>query len=97
MRFDLFSQGIPVDTEVAFTAFRYESPSSEKRSFAADPASVGAVVAIFEETGHELAASIDELASSSRAAAYFEKGKVYWIVAGWTYQAEPTTFRLYLK
>ncbi len=89
LRFDLFAQGIPVDTEVAFTAFRYEGPSNEKRSFAASPASIGAVVAIFDETGRELAASIDELASSSRAAAYFEKGKVYWIVAGWTYQAEP--------
>jgi hypothetical protein len=97
LRFDLFTQGMPVDTEVAFTAFRYDSAASAKRSFAAEPAGDGAVVAIYDEAGRELAASIDELGSSSRAAAYFEKGRTYWIAAGWTYQAVPEPFRLLLK
>lgn len=97
LRFDLFAQGIPVDTGVAFTAFKLEASSSAKRSFFAKPASGGSVVAIYDESGREMAASIDELASSSIATAYLEKGKAYWIVAGWLFQASPETYRLYLK
>ena len=97
LRFDLFAQGMPVDTDVAFTAFRYENPTSAKRSFTAKPANVGAVVAIYNDSGHEIAASIDELGSSSSATAYLEKGRIFWIVAGWTFQASPERFRLYVK
>jgi hypothetical protein len=97
LRFDIFAQGMPVDTGVAFTAFRYESEASMKRKFAAKPASGAAVIAIFNDTGQEIAASIDELGSSSSAMAYLEKGRVFWIVAGWTFQATPERFRLYVK
>jgi hypothetical protein len=97
LRFDLFIQGMPVDVDIAFTAFRYEPPASARRGFAAEPASNGAIVAIYDEAGRELAASIDELGSTSRAAAYMEKGKTYWIVAGWTYQAVPGPIRLFLR
>ena len=97
LRFDLFAQGIPVDQAMGFTAFRYEASSSAKKTFAAKPGAVGEVVAIFDESGHELAASIDELGSVSRATAYLEKGRRYWAVAGWTYQSEPTSFRLFVK
>lgn len=97
LRFDLFTQGMPVDTDVAFTAFRYEPPASAKRNFAAQPANGGEVVAIFDDAGHEIAASIDELGSSSSATAYLGKGKTYWIVAGWTFQAELGRYRLFIK
>ena len=97
LRFDLFAQGMPVDAGMAFTAFRYESPTNAKRSFTAKPASVGAVVAIYNDSGHEIAASIDELGSSSSATAYLGKGRVFWIVVGWTFQASPERFRLYVK
>jgi hypothetical protein len=97
LRFDLFAQGIPVDTGVAFTAFRFESQESAKRSFAASPERAGSVIAIYDETGREIAASIDELRSSHSATAYFEKGKLYWIIAGWSYQSDPESFRLYLR
>ncbi len=97
LRFDLFSQGMPVDTEVAFTAFRYDCLASGKRSFGAKPGAAGTVVAIYDDAGREIAASIDEVGSSSSAGAYMEKGKRYWVVAGWTFQATPTRFRLYTK
>jgi hypothetical protein len=97
LRFDLFAQGVPVDPGVAFTAFRFEPGSSSKRTFSAEPSSGGSVVAIYNEEGQELAASIDELGSVSRASSYLEKGKRYWIVAGWIYQAEPERFRLFAK
>ena len=97
LRFDLFAQGMPVDAEVAFTAFRYESPAGARRTFAARPASGGAVVAIYDEAGREVAASIDELGSTSSATAYLEKGRVFWIVAGWIFQAVPERFRLYVR
>jgi hypothetical protein len=97
LRFDLYSPGMPVDDSVFFTAFRYEPSSSAKRRFYAAPASTGAVVAIYDEAGHELAASIDELGSSSGASAFFERGKVYWVVAGWIFQTQPESFRLLLR
>lgn len=97
LRFDLFLQGMPVDADVAFTAFRYEPATSAKRSFAAEPASSDAIVAVYDDSGHELAASIGDLGSAPRAAAYFEKGKSYWIVAGRSRQAEPSQFRLILE
>jgi hypothetical protein len=97
LRFDLFAQGMTVDTGVAFTAFRYEAAASAKRVFAARPAGAGAVIAIFDEAGREIAASIDELGSSSSASAYLEKGKAYWIAAGWLFQAVPERFRLYVR
>jgi hypothetical protein len=97
LRFDLFAPGMPVDEAVAFTAFRYEPAASAKHRFFAKPASQGAIVAIYDDAGHELAASIDELGSNSAATAFFEKGRSYWIVAGWSYQASPESFRLYLK
>jgi hypothetical protein len=97
LRFDLFVQGMPVDTGVAFTAFRYEPSSSAKRVFSAQPISSGSVIAIFSEEGREMAASIDELGSVSSAGAYLEKGKRYWIVAGWIYQAVPESYRLFVK
>jgi hypothetical protein len=97
LRFDLFVQGMPVDTGAAFTAFRYESGASAKRRFAAKPASGAAIIAIFNDAGQEIAASIDELGSSSSAMAYLEKGRVFWIVAGWTFQATPERFRLFIK
>lgn len=97
LRFDLFTQGIPVDQGASFTAYRYDAVSSAKRVFAAKPEATGEVVAIFDESGHEIAASIDELGSVSKAMAYLERGRRYWAVAGWTYQAEPTSFRLYVK
>jgi hypothetical protein len=97
LRFDLFAQGIPVDPGVSFTAFRFDSAASSKRSFFAKPAGPGTVVAIYDAAGRELTASIDELGSTSRTTAYFEKGKSYWIVAGWLEQAEPSGFRLYAK
>jgi hypothetical protein len=97
LRFDLFTQGMPVEPEAAFTAFRFESATSARRSFSALPGGPGEVVAIYDETGRELAASIDELGSISSAAARLEKGRTYWIVAGWTFQATPTAFRLYLR
>jgi hypothetical protein len=96
-RFDLFAQGMPVDTGINFTAFRYRSDASARRKFFAKPSSGGSIVAIYDESGHEIAASIDELGSSSIAAAYLEKGRVYWITAGWSYQATPESFRLYIK
>jgi hypothetical protein len=97
LRFDLFAQGMPVDTGMDFTAFRYDCLSSSKRSFYAKPANLDTVIAIFDESGREMAASIDELGSSSSASGYLEKGRVYWIVAGWTYKASPESFRLYIK
>jgi hypothetical protein len=97
LRFDLFAQGMPVDARVSFTAFRFESASSAKRIFSALPMSSGSVIAIYGEDGREMAASIDELGSVSSAAAYLEKGKRYWIAAGWTYQAVPETFRIFVK
>ena len=97
LRFDLFAQGMPVDAEATFTAFRFENATSAKRTFTARPASGGVVVAIYDGEGRELAASIDELGSSSSAAAFLEKGNFYWIVAGWTFQAASERFRLYLK
>jgi hypothetical protein len=97
LRFDLFTQGIPVDQTMDFTAFRYEAGSSAKRTFMAKPGAVGEVVAVFDESGREIAASIDELGSVSRATAYLEKGRRYWVAAGWTYQSEPTSFRLFVK
>jgi hypothetical protein len=97
LRFDLFTQGIPVDQSIDFTAFRYEASSSAKRTFAATPGTAGEVVAIFDESGRELAASIDELGSVSRATAYLEKGRRYWVATGWTYKSEPTSFRLFVK
>jgi hypothetical protein len=97
LRFDLFAQGMPVDTGVAFTAFRFEPASSARRTFSAQPKASGSVIAIYSEEGREMAASIDELGSVSSAAAYLEKGKRYWIVAGWIYQAEPERYRLFVK
>jgi hypothetical protein len=97
LRFDLFAQGMPVDIGVAFTAFRYEPKSSAKRSFYARPQAAGSVIAIYGDEGREMAASIDELGSAPVASAYLEKGKRYWIVAGWTYQAEIARFRLFVK
>lgn len=97
LRFDLFVQGVPLDTGVAFTAFRYESPASAKREFSAQPPSQGAVIAIYDEGGRELGSSVDELGATSKATAYLEKGKRYWIVGGWSYQAESASFRLFAK
>lgn len=97
LRFDLFVQGMPVDTAVAFTAFRYDATASGKRAFAAAPPGGGAVIAIFDDAGRELAASIDELGSSSSASAFLEKGRTYWIATGWLFQAAPQRFRVYLK
>jgi hypothetical protein len=97
LRFDLFAQGIPVDQSMDFTAFRYEASSSSKRTFSAKPGTEGEVVAIFDESGRELAASIDELGSISSATAYLEKGRRYWIATGWAYQSEPMSFRLFVK
>jgi hypothetical protein len=97
LRFDLFAQGMPLDTSADFTAFRFQSQSSAKRTFVARPASQGEIVAIYDEEGRELATSIDELASTSSALSYLEKGKTYWIVAGWSQQSQMGRFRLYLK
>jgi hypothetical protein len=97
LRFDLFVQGAPADTAVDFTAFRYGPSSSSKRTFSATPGSNGEVVAIFDGSGTELATNIDAIGASARATARFEKGKLYWIVAGWTDQAEPEPFRLFVK
>jgi hypothetical protein len=97
LRFDLFVQGRPVDTDASFTAFRYDAGMSSKRFFRASPASTGAIVAIYDDTGNELDSSIDELGSTSTASAYLRKGKTYWIVAGWSYQSEVLQFRLFAK
>jgi len=97
LRFDLFAQGMPVDSSVAFTAFAYDPESSGRRTFAAKPPVDGAVVAIYSEEGRELSASIDELGSASSASAYFKKGKRYWIAAGWTYKSETDPFRVFLR
>jgi hypothetical protein len=97
LRFDLFAQGIPLNLEMPFTAFRYEALSSGKRIFSAKPPRPGEIVAIYDESGRELSASIDELGSVSRAGAYLEKGRRYWIVAGWSGAEEPSPFRLYVK
>jgi outer membrane protein assembly factor BamB len=97
LRFDLFVQGIPLDTDMAFTAFAYDPPTDARRTFFARPSVNGSVVAIYSEEGREMAASIDELGSTSSASAYMRKGKRYWIVAGWTYQAEVAPFRLFTK
>jgi hypothetical protein len=97
LRFDLFTQGIPVDQDPAFTAFRYEASASAKRTFYAQPEAAGDVVAIFDESGRELAVNIDELGPVSRATSYLEKGRRYWVAVGWTYQSEPTSFRLFVK
>jgi outer membrane protein assembly factor BamB len=97
LRFDLFVQGVPIDTEMAFTAFAYDPPTDARRTFFARPSVNGSVVAIYSEEGREIAASIDELGSTSSASAYMHKGKRYWIVAGWTYQAEVAPYRLFMK
>jgi hypothetical protein len=97
LRFDAFAQGMPVETDFSFTAYRYESGSSARRAFEARPAKGGSIVAIYDSAGAELAASIDELGSVSSASALFEKGRVYWVAAGWTFQAEAERFRLYLR
>jgi hypothetical protein len=97
LRFDLFVQGMPLDTAVAFTAFAYDSEASARRTFFAKPSVSGSVVAIYNEEGREIAASIDELGSTSSASAYMHKGKRYWIVAGWTYQAEVQPFRVFAR
>jgi hypothetical protein len=97
LRFDLFVQGMPVDTEVAFTAFAFDPPSSARRTFYAKPSINGSVVAIYSEEGREIAASIDELGSTSSASAFMQKGTRYWIIAGWTYQAEIERYRLFMR
>jgi hypothetical protein len=97
LRFDIFVQGMPIDAETDFTAFRYQAASDAKRLFSAKPPSQGEVVAIYDDAGREIAASIDELGSISSASAFLEKGRTYWIVAGWTYQSPMGRFRIYLK
>jgi outer membrane protein assembly factor BamB len=97
LRFDLFTQGMPVDKSVAFTAFAFDPESDSRKTFYAKPSVNGSVVAIYNEEGREIAASIDELGSTSSASAYMRKGKRYWIVAGWTYQAEVAPYRVFAK
>jgi hypothetical protein len=97
LRFDLFAQGLPLDQSVAFTAFAFDPESNGRRIFYAKPSVNGSVLAIYSEEGREIAASIDELGSTSSASAYMRKGKRYWIVAGWTYQAEVQPYRVFMK
>jgi hypothetical protein len=97
LRFDLFAQGIPVDAGVCFTAFRFDAAASGRRSFFAAPGKTGVVIAVYDRDGREIGVSIDEVGASSTAKAILEKGSVYWIAAGWTFQASPEGFRLYSK
>jgi hypothetical protein len=97
LRYDLFAQGMPIDTSVAFTAFRYSSPMSAKRIFTVKPADTSAVIAIYNDAGREIAASIDELGSGSSAMAYLDKGRIFWIVAGWASRTVPERCRIYIK
>jgi hypothetical protein len=109
LRFDVFAQGVPVELDAAFTAYRYEAPASGKRIFFLSPAApaasgaadsretAGAVAAVFAADGRLLESSVDEVGAGSRVAAALEKGKPYWIAAGWAYQAEPARLRLYAK
>jgi outer membrane protein assembly factor BamB len=97
LRFDLFVQGMPVDAKVAFTAFAFDPPTSARRTFYAKPSVNGSVITVYSEEGREIAASIDELGATSSASAYIQKGKRYWIVAGWTYQAEIQNYRIFVR
>ena len=97
LRFDLFVQGMPIDSGIAFTAFAFDPPSDARKTFYTKPPVNGSVVAIYSEEGREIAASIDELGSTSSASAYMQKGKRYWIVAGWTYQAETQPYRIFAR
>jgi FOG: WD40-like repeat len=98
LRFDFFLSGMPVDSAVAFTAFHYKPRSSAKRSFSAEPAMKGEILAIYDANGRELKANIDELGFSPSISSYFEKGSSYWVVAGWDgREDESAPFRLYLR
>ena len=96
LRFDLFSQGMPIDTGVAFTAFRFDAAASGKKTFVAKPASTGTIVATTRKRAARWPPASTSWAGSPPTA-YLEKDRQYWVAAGWSYQTEPERFRLFAK
>ncbi len=95
IRFDLFVSGMPVDTNVAFTVFKFTARESKIERFIAEPASLGVIIAAYNDEGSELEANIDELGSKAGVDIRVQKGKTYWIAAGRTSAAEGAAFRIF--
>lgn len=95
IRFDLFVSGMPVDTNVAFTVFKFTARESKMERFIAEPASLGIIIAAYTDEGSELEANIDELGSKAGVDIRVQKGKTYWIAAGRTSAAEGAAFRIF--
>lgn len=97
IRFDLFVSGMPVDAAVAFTVFKYTAKESKVERFIADPATLGVIVAAYDDEGSELEANIDELGAKAGVDIRVQKGKTYWIAAGRASSAEGAAFRIFAR